>query len=79
LDGTSNPETLEGERYEFLATFDEPLLVENDQLFWVGFGIHDMNDTCLTGCETSNSGLMVRQGEVYDESIVPNLGVVLGY
>ena len=79
LDGTSNPETLEGDRYEFLATFDEPLLVENDQQFWIGFGIHDMDDTCLYGCETTNSGLMVRQGEIYEESTVPNFGVVLGY
>ena len=79
LDGSSNPETLENDRYEFLATFDEPLLVDNDQQFWVGFGIHDLDDICINACDTTNSVVLVNQGVFIEQPTVPNFGVVLGY
>ena len=39
--------------YEFSLRFDSPLLVEDNTPFWVGFGLHEGERTCLTIVETS--------------------------
>ena len=80
LDSTSDPEILVEDKYEFTAIFDTPLLVENEEPLWIGFGIHDMENTCIAGCEANQTLLMARQGEILEEEdAAPNLGVVLGY
>lgn len=42
--------------YEFSLRFDSPLLVEDNTPFWVGFGLHEGERTCLTIVETSTPG-----------------------
>ena len=68
LDSTSNPEVLLEDIYEFTAIFDTPLLVENEQPLWIGFGIYDMEDTCISGCE-ANQTLLERQAPYTQRSV----------
>ena len=79
LDGTSEPETLEDGIYKFLATFDDPLLIENEQRLWVGFGIHNVEDICIYGCESSTNSYIINDGTFTEREELVNLGVVVGY
>jgi hypothetical protein len=80
LDSTSNPEYFEElEIYEFMAMVENPLLVEEEQRLWVGFGIHNVAETCVMTCPTNNTSYFVQERSFNETDYSANLGVVIGY